>query len=145
MARRVSSAWTFFYKYVFATIWIAGFGLGVAGMFAVSEPARWLFLMLWLGGSLFLWVTCVRLKYVEMWDDKLFISNLFRDARVPLSEIQDVRQNRLINTRLITIRFRNKTPFGWAITFMPPLSLRLFSEDPLVASLRAAGTRTRQP
>ena len=62
---------------------------------------------------------------------------------VPVSEIADVRQNRLDNLRPVTITFRKETPFGSAVTFMPPMSFRLFSEDDIVTRLRSlAGPRS---
>ena len=137
MTKHLSSRLTFFYKYVFITIWSGGFGFGTLQLFLISSPARWGFLFLLVVGTLMIWAGCGRLKVVKLQENRLYISNYLRHTIIPLSEIEEVRQNRLINIRPITIQFRIETPFGDAITFMPPGSLRLFSEDPIVAKLRS--------
>ena len=50
---------------------------------------------------------------------QLYVSNYIREISVPFSEIIDVRQNRWINYRPITIYFRDATEFGGKATFMP--------------------------
>jgi hypothetical protein len=146
VSQRLSSSGTFFYKYVFITLWSGGFGLGTALGFIRSDPQRWLFLVFWLAGTLFLWATWGRLKFVDLWDDKLYVSNLIRDARVPLSEIEAVWQAHWPNIRVIFVRFRVKTRFGRTIFFVPPVRFRLFGdEDPIVAKLRAYAAGDRRP
>ena len=74
----------------------------------------------------------------------LVISNYRDDIRVPASDIARVRQNRLINLRPVTVTFKRPTPFGPAITFMPRVSLSLFSEDEIVTRLRTMAGSSRK-
>jgi hypothetical protein len=137
----VSSSLTFFYKFVFVSVWSGGFGLGTLAMFFSGKPEvgamRWPFAAVWIAGTAFLWWTCARLKRVAFDGAALVISNYRDDITVPVSEIAEVRQNRLINTRPVTVTFRKETPFGRAITFIPRYSFRIFSEDEIVTRLRS--------
>jgi len=137
----VSSSLTFFYKFIFTSVWSGGFGLGTVVMFLIRKQEvmaiRWQFAAVWAIGTAFLLLTCARLKRVKLDGATLVISNYRHDTTVPVSEIADVRQNRLINVRPVTITFRKQTPFGSAVTFMPRVSFRLFSEDDIVTRLRS--------
>ena len=53
-----------------------------------------------------------------------------------MNQISDVRQNRLLNIRPITITFKRDTEFGRWVVFMPPFTLNLLSEDPIAQRLR---------
>ena len=135
----VSSSLTFFYKFIFTSVWSGGFGLGTVVMFLIRKPEamRWQFAAIWAIVTAFLLLTCGRLKRVKLDGASLVISNYRRDITVPVSEIADVRQNRFINLRPVTITFRKKTPFGRVVTFMPRVSHKLFSEDDIVMRLRS--------
>ena len=135
----VSSSLTFLYKFIFTSVWSAGFGLGTVVIFLSRklEAMRWQFAAAWAIGTAFLLLTCARLKRVKLDGATLVISNYRRDITVPVSEIADVRQNRLLNLRPVTITFRKETPFGSAVTFMPRVSFRLFSEEDIVTRLRS--------
>ena len=136
----VSSSLTFFYKFVFTTVWSGGFGLGTVFMFLSDKPEvrgmRWQFAAAWMVGTLFIWGTCACLKRVELNGTTLTISNYRDDITVQATDIATVRQDRLINLRHVTLTFKNETPFGKAVTFMPPVSFRFFSEDEIVTRLR---------
>jgi hypothetical protein len=139
----LSSSLTFFYKFIFTTVCIAGFGFGTVGMFLNRDPDALKFAVPWVIGTVFLLLIGGRLKRVKLDGATLVISNYRHDVTVPVSEIADVWQNRLLNLRPVTITFRNETPFGSAVTFIPPVSFRLFSEDEIVARLRSlAGPRS---
>jgi hypothetical protein len=138
-AETVSSLLTFFYKFIFTSVWSGGFGLGTLATFLSPKPdaTRWQFAAAWAIGTAFLLLTCARLKRVKLDGANLVISNYRRDVTVPVSEIADVRQNRLLNLRPVTITFKRQTSFGSAIIFMPCASSRLFSEDDIVTRLRS--------
>jgi hypothetical protein len=109
----LSSAWTFPAKFVFPAVWIAGFGLATillwfGGMHdrnnALPPPqVKFVFLGMWVLGSTFiLWVNA-GLKRVRIDGRQLLVSNYVREIRIPFSAITDVRQNRWLNSRPITI------------------------------------------
>lgn len=137
---KLSSQLTFFYKFVFTTVWPAAFG--VAALLASMQPAarakgaHLQLLLVCALGSLFLWWFCSGLKQVDLDGDSLVVSNYRRRIRVPVSEISDVRQNRLLSLRPIRVTFKRDTEFGRSVVFMPPFTLNLLSEDPVAHRLR---------
>jgi hypothetical protein len=136
----VSSSLTFFYKFVFTTVWSGGLGMGTAFMFLSRQnnsPAMgWPFAAIWLVGSVVIWGMCGRLKRVRLNGTTLMISNYRDEIAVPISDIVQVKQNRLVNLRPVFLTFRRETPFGYTVTFMPRVSFRMFSEDDIVVRLR---------
>jgi hypothetical protein len=157
MHRTLSSAWTFFYKYLLPVVWIAGFA--IAARAAVENPAALsagspggalpysatLLIFIGLAGLASLVWFCTPLKRVRMGDDgsSLLISNYLSEWEVPTSLITDVTQNRWIKLRPITIHLRIDPGCGTRVVFMPPIRLNFlfWREDPEVAELRelAAG------
>jgi hypothetical protein len=140
LMEKVSSSLTFFYKFVFTTVWSGGFCLGTALMFLSrnndAQVMRWLFAAIWLLGSVVIWGMCGRLKRVRLNGTNLMISNYRYEITVPISDIAHVKQNRLVNLRPIFLTFKRETPFGHTVTFMPRRSFRMFSEDEIVVRLR---------
>jgi hypothetical protein len=129
-------------KYVFPTVWIGGLGLVVlASLFAAREFAP-LLLVIWFAGSGLIYASCLRLKSVGMDEAFLYIGGVFREWRVPLDEIAEVQERRLINTRPVFILFKHRQECGTYVMFMPPLSASLLRPHPVVEELRriAAGT-----
>src|SRR5262245_16793238 len=133
----VSSSLTFLYKFIFTTVGSAGSGLLTVAIFLNRKPEAMLFAAAWAIATAVLWLMCARLKRVKLDGATLVISNYRREITVPVSEIADVRQNRLINLRPVTITFRKETPFGGAVTFMPRMSRGLFSDADIVTRLRS--------
>jgi len=151
MRRTISSALTQLYKVIFPTFWIGGFALGTVLMFIPAKfrgipgtvgefhDEKWQFLAITLVGALVLWRTCMPLKRVELDGSSLYISNFQKEIVVPLAEVMEVKENRWINIRPVTIRFRSRTDFGQSITFMPKTEwLLFFSPHPIVQELRSA-------
>ena len=147
--KRLSSRLTFFYKFVLPTLWIGLFGSGTAALFLgkmqdkVGNPApaeiREIFLAVFLiGAPLLVWF-CGRLKRVRLSGNDILISNYLTEIRVPISEITEVIDKRLIRPRRITLELRKPTAFGQRITFIAPQwpPTLLFSPHPLVAELTA--------
>jgi hypothetical protein len=136
--RTLSSAWTFWIKYVFPALWISGFGL--ATILTPDQQNKIVFLVAWsLGTTFILWANA-GLKRVRMDERQLYVSNYFQELHIPFSAITDVKQNRWINSRPITIYFRDATQFGDRVTFMPKQRFQFWSVDPVVNELvRLAG------
>lgn len=142
MQRSLSSAQTFFMKLVFPPLWAVLFGwlvLSDRGHPAAAQPPTLLLFLLWCAGMASMLWMCVPLKRVRMDGKNLYISNYFREIRVPLSAVVEVTENRWFNIHPVTIHFRRPTEFGQRITFMP--TARLFtnwSSHPVVEELRQA-------
>ncbi len=135
-------------KFVFPVLWIGGFGFGTAMLFRAGDrfgdrapppDMKWLFLAGLVVGSVFIYWSCVRLVRVVMTDRELRISNYRREIVVPLSDVDEVTENRWVNIHPVTIRFVRRTDFGHRIVFMPTVRpFAVFSSHPIVAELRAA-------
>jgi hypothetical protein len=146
--RSLSSAYTFWFKFVLPAGWIFGFGFGAIQLWfgvlhdrnnAMPPPEmKFVFAGIWILGSVFsLWAGAA-LKRVRIGEGRLHISNYVREICVPFSAIMDVQQNRWINFRPITIYFRDATEFGDKATFMPKprFSFKFWRVDPVVDELR---------
>ena len=148
--RTLSSAQTFWVKFVFPWIWILLFGMGTFSLWTVPHPNMpaeipWIFLAAWLVGLVFtLWI-CADLKRVRMDQDTLYISNFRREIAVPLSEIDSVTENRWIRSHPVKIWFRHPTEFGDKVTFMPTVRMFEFTwaPHPVVEQLRTAAYMKR--
>jgi len=78
----------------------------------------------------------MRLKKVYIEDGELVISNYLKTIRVPLREMQEVKENRFISPRHAWIHLKNESPFGDKIMFMPPLRFLLLFAHPMVEELQ---------
>ena len=138
MSERISSSLTFFYKFIFSSGWVVGFGLGTLVM--IKSPAKedmaLFFGVMWVLGSAFIYWSCAGLKRIEINDGNIIVSNYLKIITIKGSDIHSVSQNRFISTRPITIRLKIDTIFGRNIVFMPKYYFRLFSEDKVVTRLR---------
>ena len=139
MPRVISSSLTFFYKFIFPLVWIAGFGVGTITLL-VARPSDfpWLiFPVFWVAGSVMFYWLCGRLKKVAINADGLVVSNYSREIRVPWGSISDVAGSRMINPPHITVTFDHDMGFGTSIIFMPPVRfLWPFQEHPAAQELR---------
>lgn len=126
--RRLSSHVTWFYKFIFPTVWIGGFGAGTIASFLAPVSANMdkgnpalVFLFLLVLGSLFIYVLLIRLKSVSLDGENLVISNYKRTIRVPLRNIENVTGSLFMSPELVWVNFRMSTDFGRKIQFMAPL------------------------
>jgi hypothetical protein len=123
----LSSKLTFFYKFVFPSIWVGGFALSTLALFlspAVENnediPAmRWAFLAVTLVGAELLYWLCGRVKRVSLAEHEFVISNYRRTIRVPVRDVERVTSSIFMNPQLIWIHFRRPTEFGNRVVFMP--------------------------
>jgi hypothetical protein len=138
MDRDLSSSWTLFYKIIFPTLWVVGFGSAVVstylhpetvlfnGVAGAGGPHIWLaFLAGWSLGTFLLVMICVPLMYVGIQNGELVVSNYWTDWRVPFSLISDVRQGNRINLRPIMIELKKDVGCGLTILFMPRVQTML--------------------
>ena len=144
--RQLSSSMTFFYRFIFPTVWIGAFAFVTLLMFIIPDSfqggdvheTRWIFAFMTLLGGGFIYWGCMRLKTVSMSGDALIISNYRRRVDVPLRDVEVISGSMFMSPELIWLRFRHPTPFGEKIVFMPKVRFHFgFSRHPLVAELRA--------
>jgi hypothetical protein len=144
----LSSAWTFSAKFIFPAVWISGFGLATVLLWlgglhdrnnALPSPQlKFVFLGAWVLGSTFILRANAGLKRVRTDGQQLIVSNYIREISIPFSAIIDVRQNRWLNSRPITVYFRDATEFGDRATFIPKCRFRIqfWRVDPVVDELK---------
>ncbi len=156
-SRELSSAWTFVTKFIFPVIWIGAFGwaalsfwfgpgalpawLGIPSAGKGNPPPpemKFIFLGVWIVGSVFILRISVGLKRVSVDARQLLVSNYRQEISVPFNAILDVRQNRWVNLRPVTIYLREATEFGDRIIFMPKqrMTFRTWRVDPVVDELK---------
>jgi hypothetical protein len=134
--------------------WIAGFGVWTGTLFVAGDrfghrpptpEMKWIFLAIFLVGSVVIYAWGLRLMRVVMTDSELRISNYRREIVVPLSDIDQVTENRWVSIHPVTPQFVRRTDFGHRIVFMPKARpFALFSSHPIVAELRAASERAKR-
>lgn len=93
-----------------------------------------------IGIGFWAWVvwTCLRLKRVALTSDALLVSNFRREIRVPLRDVERVRQS-LIETGLVIIDLAGASDFGRRIHFIAKRAAAWrFSQHPIVDHLRDA-------
>jgi hypothetical protein len=147
-ARRISSAQTFVIKFLCPALWIGGFAFVTLLLFrqpdGAADPAmKWVFLLVTLVGTAFLFHFCVRLKRVVMDDTSLRVSNYREEIQVPLQDIERVTELRWVNIHPVTIHLVRPTDFGDRIVFMPTFRIFSWAAHPVVAELRSAAARAR--
>jgi hypothetical protein len=144
--RTLSSAQTFWMKFVFPTIWISMFGLGTLALFLGAfrgpdnspppDDQKWGFLAASVAGTIFVYWGCARLKRVRIEDSAIYVSNYLKEIRIPFDAVADVTENCWINIHPVTIHLRSASEFGDRITFMPKVRIFSWRSHPVVAELR---------
>jgi hypothetical protein len=142
----LSSALTFWIKFVFPTIWISMFGVGTLALFLgvfrgpdntpPLEGMRWGFLAFWIAGTSVLYWGCGRLKRVCVEDSAIGVSNYRKEIRIPFDGVAGVTEGHGINIHPVTIHLRSATEFGDRIVFMPKIRILIWRSHPVVAELR---------
>lgn len=141
----LSSAWTFFYKFVFPTVWIGGFAVGTLLMFTAADSfegdgdvreIRWYVLTATvLGGAAIYW-SCMRLKKVTLDGDVILISDFRKEIAIPLLDVERASGSVLMNPELVWLHFRRPTEFGTKIVFMGKWRFSFgFTRHPVVEDL----------
>ena len=146
----ISSATTFWMKFVFPPLWICGFGFGAFVLwFGLArgksgelppDAMKYAFAILWVVGTSFLIWIAVRIKRIQMDSANLYVSTGFSEIAIPIMEIKSVKELRWIKGHPITIGFKNATACGTSVMFLPKLRLGFWSKHPVVEELqRLAG------
>ena len=139
MNKKLSSSATFFVKYLFSLIWFVWLGCETISLYIKNDPDKYTWFLMWLFGSLFIYVCTHNLKSVILSGENLIVSNYLKTIKVPISEIYYIKENRIININPISIYFKNPTEFGSKITFTPASRFYLFPFDshPIYKELKA--------
>lgn len=151
MNRTLSTVGTALYKFIFAPVWIMGFGWGTYDMWvhpetvefngvkgAITRNDQWLFLAAFVLGTVMVLYFTLPLKRVILTSQGLKVSNYRDEILIPFTAIEAVEQSHWLRARAITVHLRTDTSFGQHITFMPATRTRLafWRDDEIVAELR---------
>lgn len=118
MKKQLSTSMTFFYKYIFPTVWLTGFGLGSI-MVVFSEGIEGLpFLFGFFIGFFIFYYTSFRAKEVHIDDEFLYVSNFRRSIQIPLRKVKAVSEIYFWSPTLIFVEFSESTDFGKKIMFI---------------------------
>jgi len=130
--QRVSSQLTIALRIALPTAWVTlifsivlllGWAVrGKAGL--IANPFIWIGLLIILGtGFVFIKFILWRLYRVDMDDRNLFVSNYFRTYKYELTDIDFIRDSKIMPGRIFCIRFKSKGSFGKNIYFLASQAL----------------------
>ena len=143
--RTISSPLTLVSKIIFPLAVLAAFGHSLFLLFPAARPRDFVYSAVWLAALVFVYFTCGQLKYVAIDRTSVYISNFMREIRVPLSNVAEITQNRLLNINRVRITFDGETAFGKKIVFMPePRLSNIWSRHPIAAEFEGLMANTRQ-
>ena len=120
--RRVSSSATHFYQFVFAPIWIIGFGSGaILVLYNPNVDPAYLkvaFPIVWVIGSVFC-LTVFRYAIVDISESHHRITRLWKTQDIPWTSVSGIGGSKLIEPATVSIHFKLPTQFGRSISFLP--------------------------
>lgn len=123
MKRNISSKWTLPVKilnFLLAVVPLVSLIASYRELESDTLPIRILVIALVAVWSLFfLWIN-YRLKFASVDEKNIYVSRLFREKTIPLSEIEDVSLT-TIGFVWVRVCFRSKTEFGSQIFFLPTI------------------------
>jgi hypothetical protein len=142
--RRISSQWTFFYKFVFPVIWV-GF-LIVFLIVAVFVPARsgqspaipaLIVPVIMIGVGYALMKKLIFDLADEVWDDgdTLVVKKGGQEQRIPLSDIKNVNYSVMTSPPRVVLSLRRSSVFGDQVAFCAPIRFIPFATSPIIDDL----------
>jgi len=126
MKKRLSTSLTFFWKYIFSTIWLGGFVVATIIAVYYDGPEGLVFLLGLAFSFVIIYYCFLRAKKVSIDDKYLYISNFKEEIKVPIQTISNVYENVIFNPRIISIEFSKTTKFGNRISFIGSMNFFLF-------------------
>ncbi|HOY17461.1 MAG TPA: hypothetical protein PLC89_09220 [Haliscomenobacter sp.] len=138
---RISSNLTLAYKFVLPIFWLVLMGSTTAAILIVkfagvgnTSPLviRGVMLFIFLSGALFLALTLMRLKRIEVGEEGVYVTNYFKNVRYPFSEVEGITVTSFFIFSVGTLHLKGKGSFGQHIPFIPSPSrfYSFFEENP---------------
>jgi hypothetical protein len=141
--RRISSGWTFFYKWIFPAIWFGFLAifLGVS-IFQVPQsnqaPLPFLIMpIIMMGFGFYFFKRFIFDLADEVWDDggALVVKNRGQEQRIDLADIKNVNYSVFTSPPRVTLSLRRPTIFGDQISFCAPMRLMPLAPSPVINEL----------
>jgi hypothetical protein len=142
--RRISSRWTFFYKFIFPLIW---FGFIIVFLIvavvvptrsgqALPIPALIVPIIMGVIGYSLMKKMIFNLAD-EVWDDgnALVVKKSGQEERIALSDIKNVNYSTMTSPPRVVLSLRRPSVFGDQVAFCAPIRFIPFSTSPLIDDL----------
>jgi hypothetical protein len=142
--RRISSQWTFFYKFIFPLIW---FGFIIVFLIvavvvptrsgqALPIPALIVPIIMGVIGYSLMKKMIFNLAD-EVWDDgnALVVKKSGQEERIALSDIKNVNYSTMTSPPRVVLSLRRPSVFGDQVAFCAPIRFIPFSSSPLIDDL----------
>jgi len=101
------------------------------------DEIKWIFLVMTIIGTIFIYWCCIRLKKVEVDETGFHVSNYLKTINIPVGDLHDVSGSILMNPELVWLKFKRTTEFGNKIVFMSPQRMfGGFNQHPLVGQIK---------
>lgn len=136
--RVLSSPHTFFYKYVYQSLWLAGFTLGTKEVLLAGpgDPRYIKYLVIWALFTLFIHFCTGSIKKVAIRDNQLFVSNYLTERQIPLTEISTIGGSSFMSPKQVWFTIQPPGQSPEKISFIPEgKRVRGPGKHPLVAEL----------
>lgn len=160
MHRRLSAGPHPLVVYLFAAVWIVGFGVGTYQMWfhredvvfngvqgAATLSDQLFFLLMWVAGTIALLVAALavrRLRRVRLTEGGLRVSHI-RGIFVPLDAIRRVSREWWFMVPLVSLHLDRTTPLGDCITFIPGAAHVADEIEALAGKARAGTSALSKP
>jgi hypothetical protein len=142
--RRISSQWTFFYKFVFPVIWVSF--LIVFLIVAVFVPVRsgqsppipaLIVPVIMIGVGYTLMKKLIFNLADEVWDDgdTLVVKKGGQEQRIALSDIKNVNYSVMTSPPRVVLSLRRPSVFGDQVAFCAPIRFIPFATSPIIDDL----------
>ena len=125
MTEKLSSSLTIFYKIAFPITWILFFGLGTLVLWTNHDNTiqnyndKWRFLIAWIAATSFMLWFSLRLKEVNLSNDRLLVDNYITEIEIPISNVKRVKEIWLFHPHTIKLTVDPPSKFGSTIVFVP--------------------------
>ncbi|HYM11547.1 MAG TPA: hypothetical protein VEU62_12490 [Bryobacterales bacterium] len=111
-------------KLVFPIVWVAAVGGALlwvfiqTGRISIQPGFRFICAFALLATAFAVWMTA-RLQRVGYCGRELIVANYWREARIPFEHVEAVEPVWWYRGRMVRIRFRERTPFGFTVYYLP--------------------------
>ena len=138
--KTLSTEFTFFHQFSFPVMVLFVGSYALIRAIIEQDWAGITFVIFWLlGCGMVSYYSHLSLKEVKVTEEFLIISNYFKEIKVPLSAISDIRKSQLpwmILFPRIVVQFNTTSPFGKTIRFVP------YAINEVISELKQAMSRT---
>lgn len=124
--RRLTDGTTYYWGHLFPAVWSICMGVVVALIWtdALGEgpaPAavKWAALGMWGGLTTLFFRLFGRMQEVWLDGNEVVVGDPLRGTRIHLQDIREVKESRLSQVKMVTLKLARPTPLGDSVTFIP--------------------------